>query len=179
MLRWSSSSATLWLWQPLLAVFARHTLVAFQCFCGRSSQPRGYYDAFATARAGCSAVLPPEGTAQEAPRRCLLRHPGHQKAAGRRRSGLLGDDTAWLPLLQVWGVKTCSPDTWQLWFSYLVFLFLHVAVFWFFEVGRRAAAAPGLLRLGLPSKVTCGRVTKTHAAISFFTRWLFAPLLWE
>ena len=36
----------------------------------------------------------------------------------------------------------------QLWFSYLVCLFLHVAVFWFFEVGRRAAAAPGLLRLG-------------------------------
>ena len=32
MLRWSSSSATLWLWQPLSAVFARHTLVVFQCF---------------------------------------------------------------------------------------------------------------------------------------------------
>ena len=88
-------------------------------------------------------VAATEGTAREAPRRCLLRDPAHQKAAGRRRSGLLGDDTAWLPLLQVWGVKTCSPDTWQLWFSYLVFLLLHVAVFWFFEVGRRAAAAPG------------------------------------
>ena len=38
-------------------------------------------------------------------------------------------------------------------------------------VERRAAAAPGLLRLGccacgLPSKVTCGRVTKTHAHFS-------------
>ena len=32
MLRWSSSSATLWLWQPLSAVFARHTLVVFQSF---------------------------------------------------------------------------------------------------------------------------------------------------
>ena len=90
MLHWNSSSATLWLWQPLSAVFARHTLVAFQCFCGRSSQPRGYYDAFATARAGCSAgrewLLSPEFTAREAPRRCLVRDPGHQKAAWRRRS---------------------------------------------------------------------------------------------
>ena len=31
-------------------------------------------------------LLPPEGTAWEAPRRCLVRDPGHQKAAGRRRS---------------------------------------------------------------------------------------------
>ena len=36
----------------------------------------------------------------------------------------------------------------SVWFSYLVFLFLHVVVFWFFEVGRWAAAALGLLRLG-------------------------------
>ena len=40
----------------------------FSVFCGRSSQPRGYYDAFATARAGCSAgrewLLPSEGTAR-------------------------------------------------------------------------------------------------------------------
>ena len=39
----------------------------FSVFCGRSSQPRGFYDAFATARAGCSAgrvAAPPEGTAR-------------------------------------------------------------------------------------------------------------------
>ena len=83
------------------------------------------------------------------PRKAL---PGKRRAdvlyAIQDTKRLLGDDAAWLSLLQVWGVKTCSQDTWQLWFSYLVFLFLHVAVFWFFEVGRRAAAAPGLLRLG-------------------------------
>ena len=61
---------------------------------------------------------------------------------------LLDDDATWRSLLQVWGVKTCSQDTWQFWFSCLVFLFLHVVVFWFFKVGRRAAAAPGLLRPG-------------------------------
>ena len=33
---WSSSPRSLWLWLPLSAVFARHTLVAFQCFCGRA-----------------------------------------------------------------------------------------------------------------------------------------------
>ena len=57
---------------------------------------------------GCSH---PEGTAWEAPRRGLLRHPRHHQAAGRRRS-----------LPQVWCVGTRSRR-----FSYLVFLFLWVA----------------------------------------------------
>ena len=38
-LRWSSSPGSLWLWLPLSAVFARHTLVAFQCV---SDIPREY-----------------------------------------------------------------------------------------------------------------------------------------
>ena len=173
MLRWSSSSATL----PLAAVFARHIgcISVFWHF----SQPRGYYDAFADAQASCSAgrewLFWLEGTAREAPRRCLVPTQDTKR--------LLDDDAAWLSLLQVWCVVTCSQDTGQLWFSSLCF-FLHVVVFWFFEVGRGAAAALGCCAWGLPSKVTCGRVTKTHAAISFFsnfsgfdTRWLFAPRL--
>ena len=74
-------------------------------------------------------LLSPEG----------IHHPRHHQAAGRQRSGLLGDDTAWLSLLQVWGVRTRSYR-----FSFLVFLFL--------QVGRRLlrrwccawAAAPGV-----------------------------------
>ena len=100
--------------------------------------------------------------------RGLLRLPRLHEAAGRRRCGLLGGDAAWLSLLQVWCVETHSQDM-----CVSVPLGGSVFFFWFFQVGRLAAAAPGLLRLGcsawgLPSKVTCGRVTKTHAANLIF-----------
>ena len=138
MLRWSSSSAT-WLWQPLSAVFARHTFVAFWCF-----------DTFHNHEAITTlSPMPGQAALREesgcSPRKAL---PGKRRAdvlcAIQDTKRLLDDDAAWLSLLQGWGVKTCSQNTWQLWFSYLVFLFLHVVVFWFFEVGRRAAAAPGV-----------------------------------
>ena len=102
-------------------------------------------------------AAPPEGTAREAPRRGLLRHPRHHQAAGRRRAGCWGDDAAWLSLLQVWGVGTRSRR-----FSFLVFLFLWVArhmtlsdlLSLCFGPSRwdggccAGGAAPGLLRQG-------------------------------
>ena len=158
MLRWSSSSATLWLWQLLSAVFARHTLVAFQCFCGHSSQPRGYYDAFADAR---QAALRWESGCSAGRRRSVA-----IIAAGLGCEDMLTRHVAALVFLPCVSVTPCG--------SVLVL-----------RGGTPGGCcAWGCCAWGQPSKVTCGRVTKTHAAISFFnnfsgydTRWLFAPLL--
>ena len=49
------------------------------------------------------------------PRKAL---PGKRRAdvlyAIQDTKRMLDDDTTWLSLLQVWVVKTCSQDTWQL-----------------------------------------------------------------
>ena len=92
------------------------------------------------------------------------------QAAGRRRSGLLGDDAAWLSLLQVWCVGTRSRR-----FSFLVFAVFvggsltHDTFGLFFPCVFCSSrwdggccyawwcCASGLLRQGSPAKVTCGR----------------------
>ena len=82
----SSSLATLWLWQPLSAVFARHTLVSF-LFLFLDALPE--YEAITT--------LSPGG----------LLFGGRMAAPpGRHRPGLLRRRrAAWTSLLQVWEWK--------------------------------------------------------------------------
>ena len=90
MLRWSSSSATLWLWQPLSAVFARHTLVVFQCFDTFHN-----HEAITTLSLGGLLF---GGRMAAPPERDRLRR---RRAARAARSSLL----------QVQGVGTRSQDT--------------------------------------------------------------------
>ena len=73
--------------QALSPVLARHTLSFFLWTrFDVLSQPRGYYDAFATARAGCSAGGVAAPTGRHFPGRVLLRLPRHHQVAERRCS---------------------------------------------------------------------------------------------
>ena len=107
---------------------------------------------------------PSSRKALRCPGRGLLRLPHFHEAVPRRRCGLLGDDAAWPPLLQVWCVETYSQDM-------CVSVPLGCSVFFF---GSSRWGGGRLLRLGcgargLPSKVTLWEALKTHAAISFFS----------
>ena len=111
-----------------------HTIIFLWTCFDVLSQPRGYYDAFATARVGCSAgrewLLSPEGTAR-----------AEFFCAFHDTTTLLNDDAVWLSLLQVLGVWEQAHKT-RGSFRPPSFVFVSQPV----TPGGTAAAAPGLLR---------------------------------
>ena len=148
-----------WSFAVLVAVVIGTRKTHITCF-DVLSQPRGYYDAFSIAQAGCSAERERESGS---PRKAL---PEKNKAevfcAIHDTTTLLNDDAVWLSLLQVLGVGASSQDTWQF---QTFFPCVSVSISRWDGGWCGWAAAPGLLRWRAGGPRGAHNLCKTHAII--------------
>ena len=104
-----------WFWVGVVTGTRKTHIITFLWTCfDVLSHPRGFRDAFAIARAGCSArrewLLSPEGTARKASHRAPRRLPSHRRAVGWRRrvSIIAGPMAVGFSLLHSRHLRSCA-----------------------------------------------------------------------